>query len=225
MDVHVSLGPVGERTESIYRQLAAAVVEGRLAAGEPLPPSRTLAAELGISRTTIAVVYDRLVAEGFIMTRPGAGTFVAAGMVSRPARRAPRGHVLAARPVWSRMSFATTENSPAAFDFAIGVPDSRLFPLVAWRRNVLRELQPTSALLDGYARPAGDSRLRAAIARHVALSRSVVAGPDDVIVTSGAQQAFDLIARALIAPPATSSRLRSPAIHRCDRFSKVSVPS
>jgi GntR family transcriptional regulator/MocR family aminotransferase len=200
MDVHVSLGPVGERTESIYRQLAAAVVEGRLEAGEPLPPSRTLAAELGVSRTTIAVVYDRLVSEGFIVTKPGAGTFVAAGMVSRPARRAPRGRELTARPVWMRMSFAATEHSPAPFDFAIGVPDSRLFPLVAWRRNVLRELQPTSALLNGYGRPAGNPRLRAAIARHIAVSRSVLAGSDDVIVTSGAQQAFDLIARALIAP-------------------------
>ena len=200
MDVHISLGPVRERTEGIYRQLAAAIVEGRLAGGEPLPPSRALASDLGVSRTTVAAVYDRLAAEGFTFSRRGAGTFVASGRVSIPARRAPRGHSVAARPVWAGMSFRSTEHLPAAFDFAIGVPDPELFPLVAWRRNVANELRSTTALLDGYADPAGLPLLRAAIARHLGLARSVRAGADDVIVTSGAQQAFDLAARVLVAP-------------------------
>jgi GntR family transcriptional regulator / MocR family aminotransferase len=200
MDVHIALGPVGERTDGIYRQLGAAIVEGRLVSGEALPPSRTLAAELGVSRTTIAVAYDRLIAEGFLVTRRGAGTFVAPGMVSKPTRRAPRGQSVTARSVWSGMSFASTERTRSAFDFAIGVPDPGLFPLAAWRRNVLRELRPSSALLDGYGSAAGDPRLRAAIARQIGLSRSVFAGADDVVVTSGAQQAFDLVARVLVAP-------------------------
>jgi GntR family transcriptional regulator/MocR family aminotransferase len=200
MDVHISLGPARERTESIYRQLAAAIVEGRLAGGEPLPPSRALAADLGVSRTTIVAVYDRLASEGFTISRQGAGTFVAAGRVSVPTRRAPRGHSVTARSIWAGMTFRSTDHLVAAFDFAIGVPDTQLFPLVAWRRNVATELQSTSALLDGYADPAGLSRLRAAIARHLALARSVRAGADDVIVTSGAQQAFDLAARVLVAP-------------------------
>src|ERR1700712_1737713 len=113
MDVHVSLGPVRERTESIYRQLASAILEGRLAGGEPLPPSRTLAEELGVSRTTIAAVYDRLTAEGFVSTRRGSGPFVAAGRVSAPARRAPRGRVLSPRRVWAGMTFSATDHRRA----------------------------------------------------------------------------------------------------------------
>ncbi|HEY1529670.1 MAG TPA: PLP-dependent aminotransferase family protein [Galbitalea sp.] len=200
MDVHVSLGPTRERTESIYRQLSAAIVEGRLAGGEPLPASRVLAAELGVSRTTVAAVYDRLVAEGFTVTRPGAGTFVAPGRATVTPRRAPRGRTVAARAVWSGMRFSSTEHVRAPFDFGIGVPDPQLFPLVAWRRNVARELRSASALVDGYGHPAGLPRLRTAIARHVALARSVRAGSDDVIVTAGAQQAFDLTARILVVP-------------------------
>jgi GntR family transcriptional regulator/MocR family aminotransferase len=200
MDVHISLGTVGDRTESIYRQLSAAIVEGRLAGGEALPPTRELAATLGVSRTTVAVAYDRLLGEGFTVARRGSGTFVASGRVSRPTRRAPRGRSVSARSAWSGVTFASTEHSRAAFDFAIGVPDPRLFPLVAWRRNTASELQPNSALLDGYGHPAGLPRLRAAIARHVGRSRAVLAGADDVIVTSGAQQAFDLAARVLVQP-------------------------
>ncbi len=200
MDVHIALGPVGERTEAIYRQLAAAIIEGRLAAGEALPASRSLATTLGISRTTVAVAYDRLAAEGFTISRQGAGTFVAAGRATGQARRAPRGRSVTARAVWSGMSVASTERARAAFDFGIGVPDPTLFPLVAWRRHVANELQPGSAVLDGYGHPAGLPRLRAAIARQVGLSRAVRAGAEDVIVTSGAQQAFDLAARVLVAP-------------------------
>jgi GntR family transcriptional regulator / MocR family aminotransferase len=200
MDVHVSLGTVGDRTESIYRQLSAAIVEGRLAGGEALPPTRELAATLGVSRTTVAVAYDRLLGEGFTVARRGAGTFVAPGRAPQPMRRAPHGRSVSARPAWSGITFASTEHLRAPFDFAIGVPDPRLFPLVAWRRNTASELQPDSALLDGYGHPAGLPRLRAAIARHIGRSRAVLAGADDVIVTSGAQQAFDLAARVLVQP-------------------------
>ena len=200
MDVHITLGAVGERTDGIYRQLSAAIIEGRLAAGEALPPSRTLAATLGVSRTTVAVAYDRLAAEGFTVTRRGAGTFVAEARASGQARRAPHGRSVSARPVWAGRTVPSTERAPAAFDFGIGIPDPALFPLVAWRRQVVNELQLGSALLNGYAHPPGLPRLRAAIARHVGVSRSVRAGADDVIVTSGAQQAFDLVARVLVAP-------------------------
>jgi GntR family transcriptional regulator/MocR family aminotransferase len=200
MEVHISLGPIGERTENIYRQLSAAIIEGRLHASEALPPTRELAATLGVSRTTVAVAYDRLLAEGFVVSRPGAGTFVARGRAIPATRRAPRGHAVGPRAVWADVGTGPTAPDRLAYDFAVGVPDPRLFPLVAWRRSVANELQPTSALLDGYGHPAGLPRLRAAIARHIGLSRAVRAGADDVVVTSGAQQAFDLVARVVVAP-------------------------
>jgi GntR family transcriptional regulator/MocR family aminotransferase len=159
-----------------------------------------LAADLGISRTTVAAVYDRLAAEGFTVARPGAGTFVEPGRVSVPTRRAPRGRSVAAGPFWTGKSFTSTEHPSAPFDFAIGVPDARLFPLVEWRRNVAHELRSVSAMTGEYGNPAGMPTTRAAIARHIGLVRSVRAGADDVVVTSGAQQAFDLIARVLLGP-------------------------
>ena len=199
MDVHIDLGPAGDRADRIYRQLAEAIVDGRLRPGEALPPTRELAAQLGVSRTTVTVAYDRLLSEGFTLSRQGSGTFVAPTRAGTVARRAPRG-VVAPRPIWSTFDQRATVHTPAAYDFAIGVPDARLFPLETWRRNVARELQPGGAILAGYDRPEGYAPLRAAIARHVGLARAVRSGADDVIVTSGAQQAFDLIARVLVAP-------------------------
>jgi GntR family transcriptional regulator/MocR family aminotransferase len=184
----------------MYRQLAEAIVEGRLREGEALPSTRELARQLGVSRTTVTVAYDRLLSEGFTVGRPGAGTFVAQARATTTLRRAPRGGTVAPRPIWAGIDESLTTHSPAAYDFAIGVPDARLFPLEKWRRNVARELQPGAAVLAGYGRSEGHPPLRAAIARRIGLSRAVRAGEDDVIVTSGAQQAFDRVARVLVAP-------------------------
>jgi GntR family transcriptional regulator/MocR family aminotransferase len=85
------------------------------------------------------------------------------------------------------------------YDFSAGVPDVRQFPFAEWRRSVSRALR--GVVLDGgYPDPAGRADLRAAIARFVSVSRAVKAGPDDVVVTHGAQQALDLIARVLVEP-------------------------
>ena len=169
MDVHISLGPVGDRTGSIYRQLSAAIVDGRLRGGEALPPSRDLAASLGVSRTTISVAYDRLLAEGFTVTRRGSGTFVAADRASMARNRAPHGRPVHPRAVWAGAVVDPGRRDRVAYDFAIGVPDPALFPLAAWRRNVVRELQSDSAVTRGYGNPAGLRRLRIAIARHIGL--------------------------------------------------------
>jgi GntR family transcriptional regulator / MocR family aminotransferase len=86
------------------------------------------------------------------------------------------------------------------FDFRLGVPDASRFPMAAWRRLVARELRDLDPGAAGYGDPAGHAGLRAAIARHIGLSRSVLVEPDGVLVTQGAQQAFDLICRVLVAP-------------------------
>ena len=84
-------------------------------------------------------------------------------------------------------------------DFRAGTPDPHLFPFTTWRRLVARELRPVAATgrRTAIPRPSG---LRAAIARHIGVSRAVRADADDVIVTQGAQQALDLIGRVLIEP-------------------------
>ncbi|WP_314148579.1 PLP-dependent aminotransferase family protein, partial [uncultured Leifsonia sp.] len=96
-------------------------------------------------------------------------------------------------PLWS-------EPHPIAYDFSVGTPDPGLFPLDAWRRYTTAELRGRLLRTAHYADPGGSERLRAGIARHLGLARSVEALPEDVLVTSGAQQAFDLLGRVLLRP-------------------------
>ncbi|WP_158863341.1 MocR-like pyridoxine biosynthesis transcription factor PdxR [Leifsonia sp. AG29] len=202
MDVHVAIGERGDRADRIYRQLREAVLDGRLRNGERLPATRELAADLQLSRSTVATAYERLVAEGYLVARVGAGTFVAAGRVPPKSRRPPaaRRGVLPA-PAWRGIDDPLwTEPRPTAYDFSVGTPDPALFPLEAWRALVAAELRGRTLRTANYDDPAGVQRLREAIARHIGLARSVRASPEDVLVTSGAQQAFDLIARVTLRP-------------------------
>ncbi|HEX2133908.1 MAG TPA: PLP-dependent aminotransferase family protein [Actinophytocola sp.] len=224
MDFHVSLAGPGDLSARIYRQLHEAIVEGRLGPGERLPPTRELAAHLAVSRNTVAAAYDRLTAEGFLVGRVGAGTFVCANPPARPRPRTTgEAADLRVRPEWQAAAETLGEADAVGcssvplgpgvvgrgarrvrdrpeFDFRLGVPDVRLFPMAAWRRLVARELRELDPADAGYGDPAGHAGLRAAIARHVGLSRSVLVGADDVVVTQGAQQALDLVGRVLVSP-------------------------
>ena len=201
MDVHVSLKGRGDLSARIYRQLLDAVLDGRLRAGERLPPTREMARRLDVSRNTVTVAYERLAAEGFLSGRIGAGTFVSGEPLSRiQARRAPAG-VVRPRRLWESMSILADVQSVAQpYDLRAGIPDVHLFPLATWRRLVARQLRPAAVRSAAYGEPSGCSALRTAIARYVGISRAVRASADDVIVTHGAQQALDLIGRVLIAP-------------------------
>lgn len=203
MDIHVSLtGGPGGLSDRIYRQVLDAILDGRLRPGERLPPTRELAARLRVSRNTVSAAYDRLAAEGFLSVRVGAGTFVRAEPVG-PARRASAGApagTVRPHPRWRSVPAHEPERPAARFDFRVGVPDTDLFPVDSWRRLVAGELRADALRAGPGDDPAGFAGLRAAIARHVGLSRSVRAGADDVIVTHGAQQALDLLARVLIGP-------------------------
>jgi GntR family transcriptional regulator / MocR family aminotransferase len=84
MEVHVSLVGRKDLTREIYQQLRRAILDGRLAPGDRLPPTRELAHRLNVSRTTVTVAYDRLTGEGFITSRVGAGTFVSDDVAARP---------------------------------------------------------------------------------------------------------------------------------------------
>lgn len=203
MDLHIDLGDGVQLTSRIYTGVLEAVLDGRLRPGERLPSTRRLAGQLGVARSTVVGAYDRLTAEGFLTSNVGAGTFVGSQQLppARP-RSAPAGAVVP-RPQWrSIVPIATATPVDVEFDFAIGVPDGQLFPLETWRRLVARELRSPSMRSGQYAPPEGSPGAREAIARHIGVSRSVRADPDDVIVTNGAQQALDLVGRVLIEPGA-----------------------
>lgn len=202
MELHVSLAGRGDLATRIYRGLRAAVAEGRLRPGDRLPATRQLAARLEVARGTVATAYERLVAEGVLVSRVGAGTFVADELpASRPARRR-RGTAGTLRPRadWVWQPSPTSEGPPPEHDFRVGIPDATLFPFETWRRLLVGETRLRANSAGTYAGPAGHAGLRDAVARHVGTARSVPATADDVVVTSGTQQALDLVGRVLLAP-------------------------
>jgi GntR family transcriptional regulator / MocR family aminotransferase len=100
LDVHISLiGRHGLASE-IYRQLRAAIVDGHLAGGDALPPTRELAQRLGVSRSTVTFAYDQLIGEGYASARGGSGTFVSGHFRPGPPPRAARHAALQPRPIW-----------------------------------------------------------------------------------------------------------------------------
>ena len=200
MDLHISLDGPGDLAGKMYAQIRAAIVAGRLRPGERLPSSRELARRLAVSRTTVGVAYDRLLAEGFVCGRIGAGTFVSAAPHPRLEDR-PRDSPLRPRPVWDRLPppLVMSDLAPA-FDFRAGVPDASRFPYATWRALLTAQMRPAAVGSGSHIDAAGLDALRIAIARHVGVSRAVRAAADDVFVTSGSQQAIDLVVRVLLEP-------------------------
>jgi len=202
MEFHVTLVGRKDLSGAIYRQLRGAIVDGKLRPGDLLPPSRELARRLSVSRTTVTLAYDRLAGEGFVEARVGSGTFVGEFGARTPnqTRRDQTGRALRHRAVWDSISLPTALARPARFDFRTGVPDATLFPHEQWRRLMARQLRSEAFAEGSYRHPSGHQGLREAIARHIGISRGVDASADNVTVTSGTQQALDILARVLLVP-------------------------
>jgi GntR family transcriptional regulator / MocR family aminotransferase len=201
VEFHVSLAGRGDLSARIYRQLHEAVIDGRLRSGEKLPPTRELARQLAVSRNTVALAYERLTAEGVLVGRVGAGTFVCADPPAQGTAHATGAGAVPPRPVWQELATPPAPvTEPPSYDFGVGVPDTSRFPMAAWRRQVARQLRDVPVEDTLYGDPAGHAGLRAEIARHIGLSRSVRVPPEQVLITNGTQQALDLVARVLLAP-------------------------
>lgn len=208
-------GAAGHLMGSLHQQLRGAILDGRLAAGAQLPSSRRLAEELGIARNTVMGAYDLLLAEGYVLPRPGAKAVIA----DLRTRRAGACRSIAPLPVedlrlvpmW-RTPFPAREPVRALPErsFRLGVPDHRYFPHALWRKLTAQALQQWAKQPFGYPPSEGILALREAIAKHVAFARAVACTGDDVIVTNGAQQAFDLLARLLVTPDETRVAVENP---------------
>ena len=197
MQLHLPLAGEGTLRTRLYRDLRDALLDGRLQQGERLPPSRTLAGELGISRQLVVEAYERLIAEGFLVARPGSGTFVERLPPDRESTVAPVGVKPGAhwplRPLWGDMPVRR-------YNFAGGVTERSQLPWQAWRRcmqQAMRDEQVESRL---YGDPQGDLRLRRGLADYLGFSRGLPCDSEQLLITQGAQQGLDLLARVRIAP-------------------------
>lgn len=200
----------------MFERLRGGILEGTLRPGSRLPPTRALAAELGVARQTVVDSYERLAAEGYVRARIGSGTFVAtdlpdaapppgplppgAPLPANAERLSRRGTILAALPI---TAVARLEAAPPGL-MAPGVPAPELFPAAAWARTTARALRHLPPELLAYPGAAGWPALREAIAAHLAASRGLIVPPARIVVTAGTQQALRLAADLLLDPGAAA---------------------
>lgn len=193
----------------LYMGLKEILLSGGVHPGERLPASRTLAKEIGVSRTTVIDALERLTAEGLLEARVGAGTYVSealAGRRSDLSTTEPR----FARTFAPRLSHAATHAqrhfAPRAWlphksqAFITALPALDLFPMAHWARLSARHWRADREEVMGYGHPSGYQGLREAIATHLNAARGIKCSPDQVFIVAGAQQAFFLISTLLLNP-------------------------
>ena len=213
--LELAFRPDATRPEPIYEQLSRYLDDligaGRMVAGERLPASRELAAQLGVSRNTVCHAYQILSDRHVLVSHVGQGTFVAA----RSLRAIPGGLRTDVDPAAARgfaweglvadrnhrivLPAGTGLRQSARFDFAGGSVDASVLPVPELRRVWSRAVEQSLDVLSRPVDPRGLPALREEIALSL-VARGIQCEPEDVLVTSGIHQAFDLVARTLIDP-------------------------
>lgn len=176
----------------VYDQLRIHILHGELPAGTRLPSTRELAADLHVSRNVILEAYDQLTAEGYIESRPGSGTYVAEGA-----------YLPTEQDTFPLPSMAIRRSSVLSkhiIDFRSGQPALDLFPRNVWSRLTRHVYATTPSVHFGYDMPEGRHELRNTLSHYLLRTRGVRCHPDQIVITSGASQAFSIIARLLLAP-------------------------
>jgi len=206
------LGIDRSASKPLYQQICDAfregIVERRLRAGQRVPSTRALAASLEISRIPVLCAFDQLLAEGYLESRVGSGTFVSSALpddarLLAPAAvrsdRRPGARSTAQRP-------ATVLRSPPqpwldGFGaFRMSEPALDHFPFTAWSRLVARHSRGIPLRSSNYGSPMGDLRLRQGLAIHLRTARAVRCEAEQIMVVSGSQQALEITARVLLDP-------------------------
>ena len=210
-------GSTGLQTQ-IREILVAAILSGHLAAGQPVPSTRGMADRLKVSRNTVTLAYQALAADGFLESRERSGFYVAAQVGAAPAIGGGTGGGVAAAARgavdWSgRLRIRPTDQAnirkPAGwasypFPFIYGQADPRRFPIAAWRDCTRQAM--TLKWLDGLTSDRfdeDDPMLVEQIARRILPRRGLLAAPDEILITLGAQNALHLIASLLVGPETT----------------------
>lgn len=193
----------------LYDALRSAIMRGRLRPGTRLPSTRELRAQLGLSRNTVLAVFERLLADGYLETRPGSGTYVASRLPDElltqhatPARMQTGGRAGAPSTRGTALlhAAATTFQPTAGRPFQPGVPALAEFPNETWAQVAARVRRRVPRELLAYGDPAGHRPLREAIASRLRSARAVNCDAGQVLIVNGAQQGLYLAALVLLDP-------------------------
>lgn len=190
---------------TIYDLLRAQIADGTLPADARAPSTRGLAAELGVSRTTVTAAYEQLAAEGYLVTSTGRAARVAKPLTAPAPSCLPSSR--RTRPALTLSDFgrrlqqiglpALPHTEAVRFDFLYGAVAHRDFPTLAWRRAYQAELLQQQQRLY-YAPPEGDASLRNAVQAYLRRARGLACNAEQILVVHGSQQAIDLCARLLL---------------------------
>jgi GntR family transcriptional regulator/MocR family aminotransferase len=193
----------------LYTELRFAIVDGRLKSGARLPSTRNLAAQYGLARGTVVAAFEQLQAEGFVSSEVSAGTFVvppSGREMTSPTKHKSSQQVISRATIAKRTQslLKTTFLQPPSHSIGKAFrgyePAIDLFPVELWARIAARVYRKAPRSLYGQGDRGGYPPLRRAIAEYVGHSRGVRCSAEQIIVTSGAQQALDLLARVLLDP-------------------------
>ena len=196
----------------IYDQLKSSILSSAIAPGTRLPSSRRLADKFTISRNTVLIAYEQLLAEGYLETRSGAGTFVGTALPAGVELRPDGGkEAVPPRPVrLSRYSErlqtldieTLSRGGGLRYSFHYGTVSAADFPADTWRRLLLREVRRRAGKPYLYENPQGLPELRAALSDYLGRARAIRTRPEQILIVNGSQQAIDLALRVLVDPDA-----------------------
>jgi GntR family transcriptional regulator/MocR family aminotransferase len=191
----------------IYMHIRTLILDGRLPPRTKLPSSRSLAASVGCSRMTTSTAYDLLEAEGYLEGLVGSGTYVADVLpeshvarneAHRDGQLLPSTQPLRLSVRGARLAAGIPEWAASTATFSPGLPDTSAFPFDIWTRLFRRSWERPHRNLLEQAEPAGFRPLRAAIASQLSVLRGLQCSADEIVITSGATNALDVIARVLL---------------------------
>ena len=192
----------------IYDQIRSRIETGALGPGERLPSTRALAADLGVARSTVVVIYEQLAAEGYIETAAGARARVSPGIAirQRRGRTSPAGPAQQAPALSAygrRIERLALPQRPLAdrhhINFLYGALADQDFPKLAWLRLHKQALSRGQRGLY-YGATEGEAELREAVRGYLLRARGLSCSPEQILVVQGSQQAIELCARVLVDP-------------------------
>jgi GntR family transcriptional regulator / MocR family aminotransferase len=192
----------------LINQIRQLILSKSLSAGIKLPSSRELSKQLNVSRNTVVGAYNKLVESGYLENRTGSGMFVveeipdssisiSSDHLIKDLASSQPVH-LTSPPENKQSELYNLPEESAHYDFALEKTDLEAFPIKAWRRLLSKKLSSAASNMSRYQYPTGLPDLRNAILEHLAVSRGIVAEPNQVIIVTGIQQALNVVAQLYI---------------------------